>query len=238
MADDKKYYYLKLKDNYFDSDKMVILESMQDGYLYSNILLKLYLKSLKGEGRLMFNERIPYNPTILAQITRHSVGVIEKAIQIFQEFELIEIMDNGAIYVMDIQNYIGHSSTEADRQREYQRKLKESDGKDIKAIECKKSNKKPNMIPTPEIRDKSLELNIKEKDNKKISRFTPPTLQDVIDYCIERNNGVDAKRFYDSYEVAGWVDSKGQPVRNWKQKLINVWEPKENKNTSRKAADF
>ena len=47
MADNNKYYYLKLKDNFFDSDTMIILESMPDGYLYSNILLKLYLRSLK-----------------------------------------------------------------------------------------------------------------------------------------------------------------------------------------------
>ena len=52
MADNRKYYYLKLKENYFDEDAIVLLESMQDGILYSNILLKLYLKSLKNGGKL------------------------------------------------------------------------------------------------------------------------------------------------------------------------------------------
>ena len=47
MADNKKYYYLKLKEDFFESDEAVILESMPDGYIYSNILLKLYLRSLK-----------------------------------------------------------------------------------------------------------------------------------------------------------------------------------------------
>ena len=42
MSDNRKYYYLKLKENYFDDDSIVLLESMQDGVLYSNILLKLY----------------------------------------------------------------------------------------------------------------------------------------------------------------------------------------------------
>ena len=51
MSDNRKYYYLKLKENYFDDDSVVLLESMQDGVLYSNILLKLYLKSLKHGGR-------------------------------------------------------------------------------------------------------------------------------------------------------------------------------------------
>lgn len=123
MSDNKKYYYLKLKDNFFDSDEMIILESMPDGYLYSNILLKLYLRSLKYEGRLMFNNRIPFNPTMLAQVTRHSVGVVEKAMQVFRELELIEVLDSGAIYITDIQNFIGQSSTEADRKREYRKRI-------------------------------------------------------------------------------------------------------------------
>ena len=55
MSDNKKYYYLKLKENFFESDSMILLESMKDGYLYSNILMKLYLRSLKDNGRLMLN---------------------------------------------------------------------------------------------------------------------------------------------------------------------------------------
>ncbi|MCZ4350859.1 phage replisome organizer N-terminal domain-containing protein, partial [Enterococcus lactis] len=98
MSDNKRYYYLKLKENFFDSDEMVLLESMPDGYIYSNILLKLYLRSLKHEGKLMFNDRIPFNSTMLATITRHSVGVVEKAVQIFRDLQLIDVLDNGAIY--------------------------------------------------------------------------------------------------------------------------------------------
>ena len=60
MSDNRKYYYLKLKENYFDEDAIVLLESMQDGILYSNILLKLYLKSLKNGGKLQLDENIPY----------------------------------------------------------------------------------------------------------------------------------------------------------------------------------
>lgn len=124
MADNRKYYYLKLKEDFFDRDEMKILESMQDGYLYSNILLKLYLKSLSNAGRLMYRNIIPYTPEILATLTGHQVGTIEKALDVFKKLDLIEILDNGAIYMMDIQNFIGQSSTEADRQREYYNRVK------------------------------------------------------------------------------------------------------------------
>ena len=100
-----------------------MLESLPDGMLYSNILMKLYLRSLKREGKLMISDRIPLNPVALSQITRHSVGDVEKAIKVLQELELIEILDNGAIYMLDIQNFIGKSSTEADRIRSYRKKI-------------------------------------------------------------------------------------------------------------------
>ncbi len=124
MADNRKYYYLKLKEGFFESDEIKILESMKDGYMYSNILLKLYLKSLRNEGRLMYRNVIPYTPEILATLVGHQVGTVEKALETFRKLELIEVLDNGAIYMMDIQNYIGKSSTEADRQREYYNRVK------------------------------------------------------------------------------------------------------------------
>lgn len=124
MADNQKYYYLKFKENFFESDEIKIIESMPDGYIYSNILLKLYLRSLRNEGRLMYKDVIPYTPEILATLIGHQVGTIEKALEIFQKLGLIEILDNGAIYMMDIQNYIGQSSTEADRQRAYYNRIK------------------------------------------------------------------------------------------------------------------
>ena len=123
MADNRKYYYMRLKESFFDDDVMKIIESMPDGYLYSNILLKLYLKSLKYDGRLMFNERIPYNAAVLATVTGHQVGTVEKALDIFAQLDLIEVLDNGAIYMLDIQNLIGKSSTEGDRKKEYRKRI-------------------------------------------------------------------------------------------------------------------
>lgn len=62
MADNRKYYYLKLKESYFDDDAIVLLESMQDGVIYSNILLKLYLKSLKTAGNCSLTRISPTPP--------------------------------------------------------------------------------------------------------------------------------------------------------------------------------
>ena len=117
MSDNRKYYYLKLKENYFDDDSIVLLESMPDGVLYSNILLKLYLKSLKHGGRLQLDENIPYTAQMIATITRQQIGTVERALQIFLKLGLVEVLDSGTFYMSNIELLIGQSSTEAERKR-------------------------------------------------------------------------------------------------------------------------
>ena len=107
MADNRKYYYLKLKESYFDEDAIVLLESMQDGMLYSNILLKMYLKSLKNGGKLQLAENIPYTAQMIATITRQQVGTVERALQIFMKLGLVEPLQNGALYMSNIELLIG-----------------------------------------------------------------------------------------------------------------------------------
>ena len=112
MADNRRYYYLKLKESYFDDDAIVLLESMQDGVIYSNILLKLYLKSLKNGGKLQLDENIPYTAQMIATITRQQVGTVERALKIFMKLGLVEPLPSGALYMSNIELLIGQSSTE------------------------------------------------------------------------------------------------------------------------------
>ena len=177
MSDNKQYYYIKLKADYFDSDEMIVLESMPDGYKYSNILLKFILRSLKNEGKLMFNNKIPFNSTMLSQVTKHSVGDIEKAVRIFEDLNLIEILTNGAIYINNIQEYIGKSSTEADRKRIYRHRINE-DKKQLGHL----SENCPDINP-PELEielklEKELKLKHKKDDFKSLLSFK--------NFCIEK----------------------------------------------------
>ncbi len=161
MADNKKYYYLKLKEGFFDSDDMKLLQAMKDGYVYSDILLKLYLQSLRQEGRLMYRGIVPYTPEMIATLTNHQVGTVERAMKIFEQMGFIEILDNGAIYMLDIQNFIGQSSNEADRKRIYRKSI---DAEKLRLLEDNNgTNDTKNDVQmsdksTPEIRDKSIEI--------------------------------------------------------------------------------
>lgn len=160
MSDNKKYYYLRLKDNFFDSDELKILESMKDGYLYSNILLKLYLRSLKNDGKLVVNDRIPYNAEMLASVTGHQIGTVKQALSVFKDLGLIDVLENGAIYMLDIQNFIGKGSTEADRRRVYDRKIAQE--KELLKVESVRNLREISEKSTPE---KEIEKEIeKEKE--------------------------------------------------------------------------
>lgn len=231
MSDNKKYYYLRLKDNFFDSDELKILESMKDGYLYSNILLKLYLRSLKNDGKLVVNDRIPYNAEMLASVTGHQVGTVKQALSMFKELGLIEILENGAIYMLDIQNFIGKGSTEADRQRLYDRRI--SDERKQKKLTQSRNLEEILEKSTPEIEielekeikiEKEIDSSAKSTTTKR-KRFEKPTLSEIKQYCTERNNNVNAEQFYDYYESNGWKVGKNS-MKDWKA-AVRTWERSE-----------
>ena len=123
MAENKKYYYLKLKDTFFDSEEMKILESMDNGILYQNLYLKICLISLKSNGALLFKDMIPYNLDMIATITRINKDIVKTGLTVFKQLGLITIADNETIYMSDIQTLIGKSSTESDRVSKYKKKL-------------------------------------------------------------------------------------------------------------------
>ena len=176
MADNRKYYYLKLKESYFDEDAIVLLESMQDGMLYSNILLKMYLKSLKNGGKLQLAENIPYTAQMIATITRQQVGTVERALQIFMKLGLVEPLQNGALYMSNIELLIGQSSTEGERKRRARLALQEQ-----KALPEAVADKRPpdgaDICP-PEIeieieKEIDIELEIKREGELKKGQTAP-----------------------------------------------------------------
>ena len=69
----------------------------------------------------------------------------------------------------------------------------------------------------------SIEYNIQNK------KFKKPTLQEVEDYCNERQNGINAQRFIDFYESKDWMIGKNK-MKDWKA-CIRTWENKSKDNS-------
>ena len=179
MSDIKKYYYLKLKDNFFDSEEIKILESLPNGIYYSNLLIKLYLKSLKYDGALRFNDFIPYDENMIATITNLNIDTVKSGLNILNAMKLIERLDDGTMYMINIQSFIGKSSSEADRKRIYRERIEEEKnliGQGKKEKSRQMSQKSPKDVSEtngtfldkrpPEIENRAKELEFRDREKE------------------------------------------------------------------------
>lgn len=226
---DKKFYWLKLKKDFFKRHDIKIISRMEDGNEIILFYLKLMLESVDHEGELRFSETIPYSTKMLASITDTSPEIAEKALEALTELGLVTINEDKTIIVENVTSMLGFETKWAKEKAEWREKKRQE--KDTLKTEigqiADNVQTMSRQCPTRDRdrvrdRDRDKERNIKER------KFSPPTLQEVQSYCQERNNNVDPKTFFDYYSSNNWKDSKGNPVKNWKQKLI-TWENHETK---------
>ena len=75
-----------------------------------------------------------------------------------------------------------------------------------------------------------LESKIEEYNTRLSARFSPPTVEDVKAYCIERKNHVDPQQFCDFYESKGWRIGQNK-MKDWKS-AVRTWERRESYRTT------
>ena len=74
----------------------------------------------------------------------------------------------------------------------------------------------------------------KEKEKNKQKRFTPPTVEEVSQYCEERGNGIDPDNFIDHYQANDWMRGKSK-IKDWKA-CVRTWE--KNKSQDSEGGDW
>lgn len=128
----KKYYWLKLNLDFFDREEVKLIENMPNGKEYIIFYMKLLLKSANSEGRLMFREVIPYTDDMLASITGTNIDIVRSAVKLFLSLGMMQKLDNGALFMHEVQNMIGCETEYAKKKREYRekKKLEQLDYKD------------------------------------------------------------------------------------------------------------
>lgn len=126
---DKKYYWLKLKEDFFEEDTLAWLEEQTNGKEYCLFYLKLCLKSLKTNGILIRNVGqilIPYDVKKLGEITKTDIDTVTVAMELFKKIGLIQILDNGEIYITQLEQMVG-SETKWAKYKKKERELKKLD---------------------------------------------------------------------------------------------------------------
>lgn len=216
--DNKRFYWLKLKKDFFQQHQIKVLKALPNGRLYALIYLELLAESTSHDGELRYSQMLPYDTITLSAVIDEDKDNVEKAIETLINLELIEMLDDGTIFMREIQKLIGSETGKAERMRDYRERLKNNQNEQIATIvpQCSLENR----VKSKEIRDKSIEYSGK--------KFTPPTLDEIKSYIQEKGLSVDGEKFFNYYEVGEWKDSKGNKVKNWKQKLL-TWDRKEPK---------
>lgn len=115
--DNKRYYWLKLDKDFFKRHDIRIVESMQNGKDYILFYLKLLCESTSHEGYLRFSPTIPYSEDMLATITNTNIDVVRSAIKIFSGLGMMSFLDDGTLYLEQVERMIGSESGAAIRMR-------------------------------------------------------------------------------------------------------------------------
>ena len=139
----KRYYWLKLDRRFFKRHDIRIVEAMPNGKDYILFYLKLLCESVSHDGELRFSEAIPYNEQMLAIVTETNVDVVKAALKTFSELNMIEILDDGTLYMTESQKMLGSEGESAGRMRAFRERknvalLNEASHSDEKVTESKR----------------------------------------------------------------------------------------------------
>lgn len=220
MSESKKYYWLKLKSDFFDDDTIKFIEEQENGIKYSNFYLKLCLKSLKTDGkliRLVGETLIPYDINSLSKLTGVEFDTVRSAMQLFESIGLIKVLESGEIYLSQIDELIGSETDKAQMMRRLraERKL---DGNNV-----------TQMLPEKEIdieKEKEKEIE-KETDVAEITKcyedniglLTPATAELLFDYLKD----MDKDLIIQAIKIAS-INNKR--TGRYIQGILNDWSKK------------
>lgn len=214
--DKKRFYWLKLKKDFFQQHQIKVLKSLPNGRLYALIYLELLAESTSHDGELRYSQMLPYDIITLSAVIDEDKDNVEKAIETLINLELIEILDDGTIYMREIQRLIGSETGQTIRKREAK----------IQGGKIYQKNTLEYRDKSKEIRDKSIDIRHKygeyknvllsDEELEKLKTEFPNDYQDQIErvseYCASTG------KTYKNYLAT---------IRNWNRKKPKVEEVKE-----------
>ena len=227
MAEAKRYYWLKFRDDFFDSKRIKKLRKMAGGDTYVIIYLKMQLKALRTGGVLEFTGIEKEFAEELSLDIDESVDDVRVVLAFLLSYGLCECSDNVHYYLPYVTENTGSETAAAQRMRDHRDRLKLAERNNVTPLlhECcvEKEIEKEKEIDTP----------------KGVCRFAPPTVAEVKGYCEERGNKVDPQKFVDFYTMKGWMVGKNK-MKDWRA-AVRTWErsePKQGRMSARQQDDW
>lgn len=224
----KRYYWLKLKEDFFDEDTIEWIEEQENGKEYCLFYLKMCLKSIKTEGlliRKVGNILVPYDAKHLAKITNTDIDTVKIAMNLFQKIGLIQVLESGEIYIPGMEDMIGSETEKAKLMRNKRAKDKAllQEGNNVTTnsnLVTDNSNIVTNELPNcytekekEKEKEKDIELDSKIEDTKAnkqtdLAKFSKLYEQNIgminqltADWLIEMSNTIDYQLFKRGIEI-------------------------------------
>lgn len=219
---EKRYYWLKLKEDFFRQKAMKKLRSMERGETYVIVYLKMQLESLRRNGILEFDGLEDSFADELALQIDESISDVNATVGFLTKHGLLVQLTETESFLPEAVGAVGSEGSSAKRMRELrERGASQCDGDAVTSLRREKR--------------KEIENRDREKSESKPAdkpparpRFTPPTLEEVVTYCQERGSSVDPEHFISYYQANGWRVGRN-PMRNWRAAVQN-WERRDKEN--------
>ena len=122
MSDNKRFYWLKLKKDFFKRHDVFIIEAMENGAEIVLVYIKMLVESIDHNGCLRYNADIPYNAKMLSAVFHIRLDVMELALKQLEDFEMIKTEPDGTIRMLKFEDFVG-TDTEAAIKKRAQRAL-------------------------------------------------------------------------------------------------------------------
>lgn len=221
MSEPKRYFWLKLHKDFFQRKEIKRLRKIAGGDTYTIIYLKMLLRSIMSDGKLYFDGLEDDFASELALDLDEKEENVQITIQYLLKSGLLEMCSDEEYYLPDTKDSTGCETAAASRMRKCR----------AKKDKLERNNVTPMLQSGYGEIEKELEIDIeieKEIDSSakstttKRKRFEKPTLSQITQYCLERNNCVNAEQFYDYYESNGWKVGKNA-MKDWKA-CVRTWE--------------
>lgn len=241
----KRYYWLKLKEDFFDDDTISFIEEQENGVYYVNFYLKLCLKSVKTEGkliRLIGENLIPYDIKSLSKVTNTPVDTVRVAMKLFEEIGLIKLLESGEIYLQQIDELIG---TETDRARimREKRAIEKLSGNNVTQLlpECYSEIEKEKELEIKKEKEKNINKGAKASDEGKPSKKSNKKKDNIVYYpddkelndtvidFIEFRKNIKAPMTDRAVQIMvnklnSMTDDRTEKIRILEQSMLNSWK--------------
>lgn len=228
MAETKRYYWLRLKDDFFTSKRIKKLRRLAGGDTYTIIYLKMQLLALKSEGVLKYTGLESSFAEELALDIDEDEDNVAVTLQFLRSCGLIETSDEIDYFLPYVLENTGSEGSSAQRMRESRARLAVGECHNVTTM-CAQRDGEKEIEKELEIEtDTRVRENSKSKSNNK--PFVPPSVDEVRAYCGERGNAVDADEFVDFYTSKGWLVGKVK-MKDWKA-AVRTWERNSRSNNS------